>query len=120
VPFTVFNCFALAFTAAFHVSRTGIATSAVRFREIHCFSSSSYRHRSKVKLNLNDEFNPVFSLASGRPFKNYVAETLGIEAESITDWDLFLIDAQKPAFVGANRELANSRKPDNHSPLFQH
>jgi hypothetical protein len=70
----VFNRFAFAFTAAFDVLRSEIATSAVRFREGRCFSSSSYRDRSEGKVNLNRDFNPMFSLASGRPFKNYIAK----------------------------------------------
>ena len=51
------------------------------------------------KYDINEGFNPIFGLENGRHFKDYVANTLGVNVQDIVDWELGFVDAKPPSQV---------------------
>jgi aspartyl aminopeptidase len=102
----------------YHRVEGGIRATLFDSRKAIAFLAPPIKEETPGKLDVDNDLRPVFAIEGGRSFLEYVAEKIGVSADSITDWDLFLVDAQKPAAVGANKEFVTSRKIDNLGSTF--
>ena len=71
-----------------------------------------------VELKVQNDLEPVVALASGEtPTENYllskVAEKLGVSAESILDYELFLCNADAPQLTGFDGGFVSAPRIDN-------
>lgn len=69
-------------------------------------------HDACVKDHQADE-NAANQLPCSDPFLQYLAMELGVEAQDILDYDLYLYNPAKPELVGVNQELLVSPRLDN-------
>ena len=62
---------------------------------VHFYSQMSM----EPSYDLEEGFNPIFGLDSDIHFKDYVAQTLGVEPDDIAHWDLRFVDAKPPSKI---------------------
>jgi aspartyl aminopeptidase len=103
--------------AVYHRSASGqIARSLFDSHSAVAFLPGIPGGSGTEEIDLDDELNPVFAL--GGRLVDYVAGSLGIEASTITDWDLRFIGAQGAAVIGARSDFIASGRLDNLSSTF--
>lgn len=67
----------------------------------------------KGSLETAKELVPLTALAEGKDLLSEIADKLGIQKESILDYDLYLYNMEEPVFVGLDDSMISSARLDN-------
>lgn len=66
------------------------------------------------EFNRQTQLIPLFTAdAGGGDFRNYLASQLEVPAEKILSWDLTVYNADRPEFIGPDRDLLSAPRIDN-------